>query len=93
MKRTFRLRATSLACAILALVPILTRAAFAAEPVYPPGARVGLVPLDGLVVAKDFLGFESEDHKIKIGIAETPTAAFAAIDAAIKDGKTCRQQR
>lgn len=61
--------------------------ALAADPVFPPGARVGLVPVEGLVVAKEFLGFESADQKIKVGVAEIPPAAFAAVESAYKEGK------
>jgi len=62
--------------------------ALAADPVFPSGARVGLEPAAGLSVAKDFLGFESEDKKVKVGVAEIPPAAFTAVDTAIKEGKT-----
>ena len=61
--------------------------ALAADPVFPPGARVGLVPAEGLAVATEFQGFESEDRKVKVGIAEIPTAAFEAVETALKDGK------
>ena len=76
-----------------AVVPILALIlsmgpARAADAVFPPGARVGLVPADGLTVAKEFLGFETEDKKVKVGIAEIPSAAFTAVDTAVKEGKT-----
>jgi hypothetical protein len=62
--------------------------ALAADAVFPPGARVGLVPAEGLAVAKEFLGFESADQKIKVGVAEIPPAAFEAVETAVKEGKT-----
>ena len=76
-----------------AVVPILALilsmgSARAADAIFPPGARVGLVPADGLTVAKEFLGFETEDKKVKVGIAEIPSAAFTAVDTAVKEGKT-----
>ena len=40
--------------ALLLLVP----AAFAAEPVFPPGSRIGLVPPAGMVPSNAFQGFE-----------------------------------
>ena len=61
--------------------------ALAADPVFPPGARVGLVPAEGLTVATEFQGFESEDRKVKVGIAEIPTAAFETVETALKEGK------
>lgn len=74
------------ALAILSLVA--ASPAVAADPVFPPGSRVGLVPAEGLVVAKDFLGFESADQKVKVGLAEIPPAAYAAVETALKEGKT-----
>lgn len=62
--------------------------ALAADPVFPSGARVGLVPAEGLVVAKEFMGFESTDQKIKVGIAEIPPAAFTTVETAVSEGKT-----
>ena len=40
-----------------------TYPAQAADPVFPPGARVGMVPLVGLVRAKTFIGFEKPFHR------------------------------
>lgn len=80
------LRASVAVTPVLALL-LLGGPVRAADAVFPPGARVGLVPADGLAVAKDFLGFESEDKKIKVGIAEIPSAAFATVDTAVKEGK------
>lgn len=76
-------RALAVVCFFAASGPSL-----AADPVFPPGARVGLVPAEGLAVAKDFLGFESGDQKIKIGLAEIPAAAYVAVEAAYKEGTT-----
>lgn len=75
---------------VLVLIVLTTAgsAAFAADAVFPPGARVGLVPAEGLAVAKEFLGFESADQKIKVGLAEIPPAAFEAVETALKEGKT-----
>lgn len=81
------LRASAAASPVLALLLLLAPAK-AADAVFPPGARVGLVPADGLTVAKEFLGFETEDKKVKVGIAEIPSAAFTAVETAVKEGKT-----
>lgn len=59
----------------------------AADAVFPPSARVGIVPLNGLKVSTEFVGFENEDKTIKVGIAEIPPAAFTAVETAFKDGK------
>jgi hypothetical protein len=56
--------------------------AFAADPVYPPGVRVGMTPLVGLAPAKTFPGFETEDRSVKVLIAELPAAAYGEIKTA-----------
>src|SRR3954465_11853138 len=58
--------------------------AFAADPVYPPGTRVGLVPLVGLAPAKTFTGFETDDHSVKVLITELPAASFGEVETAFK---------
>src|SRR3954465_6582577 len=58
--------------------------AFAADPVYPPGLRVGLVPIEGLVLSKTFPGFETEDHAGKLLVAELPPAAYGEGENAFK---------
>jgi hypothetical protein len=63
----------------------------AAEAVFPPGVRIGLVPMEGLTVAKNFVGFVSADQNVKVGLIELPPAAFSSIDAAVKDGKVPAQ--
>jgi hypothetical protein len=58
--------------------------AFAADPVFPPGVRVGLAPLVGLVPAKTFTGFETSDQGVKVLMTELPAAAFNEVDTAFK---------
>jgi hypothetical protein len=58
--------------------------ASAADPVYPPGVRIGMTPLVGLAPAKTFTGFETEDHSVKVLIAELPAAAYGEIKTAFK---------
>jgi hypothetical protein len=58
--------------------------AFAADPVYPPGSRIGIVPIEGLVVSKTFRGFETEDHTVKVPIAELPAAAYGDVQSAFR---------
>lgn len=74
---------------LLAIIGALSLSftAHAADAVYPPGVRVGLVPPAGLSVAKEFLGFESDDKDVKFGVAELPPEAFATVETAFKDGK------
>jgi hypothetical protein len=58
--------------------------AFAADPVFPPGVRVGLAPLVGLVRAKTFVGFETEDQGVKVLVAELPAEAYSEVTNAFK---------
>jgi hypothetical protein len=58
--------------------------AFAADPVFPPGSRVGVTPLVGLVPAKTFAGFETEDHGVKVLMAELPAEAYGEVAKALK---------
>jgi hypothetical protein len=77
MKYLRDLFALTLALAILS-------PARAADPVYPPGLRIGIVPISGLVISKTFPGFETEDHAVKVLIAELPSAAFSEVQNALK---------
>jgi hypothetical protein len=58
--------------------------AFAADAIFPPGVRVGMAPLVGLVPAKAFVGFESEDHSVKVLVAELPAEAYGEVMNAFK---------
>lgn len=84
MKHFLRLAAVA---SVLASALTVSVAARAADVVFPPSSRVGIVPLDRLVVSPEFLGFETEDKTVKVGIAEIPPAAFAAVETAFKEGK------
>ncbi|MBN9005334.1 MAG: hypothetical protein J0H40_07960 [Rhizobiales bacterium] len=58
--------------------------ALADDPVYAPGARIGLVPLVGLSPSKTFPGFETADHHVRVVVAELPAAAFKDVETAAK---------
>jgi hypothetical protein len=58
--------------------------ALAADPVFAPGTRVGLTPLVGLVPAKTFAGFETEDHGVKVLVTELPPEAYGEVAKAFK---------
>ena len=49
------------------------------DAVYPPGLRLGMVPLVGLNTAKTFPGFESDDGNVKVLITELPPAAYGEV--------------
>lgn len=58
--------------------------AAAADPTYPRGMRVGLVPLEGLVPAQSFVGFESADQGVKVLLTELPPGAYGDVESAFK---------
>jgi hypothetical protein len=64
---------------VVALFVAVLRPAWAADAIFPPGARVGLTPLVGLVAAKSFPGFESEDQSVKVLITELPAGAYGEV--------------
>ena len=71
----------------LAAVTLLVAAAssaFAADPVFAPGARVGMTPLVGLNKAKSFVGFETEDQGVKVLVADLPADAYGEVANAFK---------
>lgn len=58
--------------------------AFAADPIFPPGVRVGMTPLVGLSRAKTFIGFETEDQSVKVLVTELPAEAYGEVANAFK---------
>jgi hypothetical protein len=70
--------------AAVALLVGATSSTFAADPVFPPGARVGMTPLVGLNKAKTFPGFETEDQGVKVLVTELPAEAYGEVANAFK---------
>jgi len=70
--------------AALALLATFQLPALAADAIFPPGLRLGMVPLIGLNKAKTFPGFESEDQTVKVLITELPPDAYGEVAAAFK---------
>ena len=68
----------------VALLIAANCAAFAADPVFPPGARVGMTPLVGLNPARSFIGFETEDHGVKVLVTDLPAEAYGEVANAFK---------
>ena len=59
--------------------------ALAADPVFPPGIRIGITPLVGLNRAKAFVGFETEDKGVKVLLTELPADAYNEVMNAFKN--------
>jgi len=70
--------------AAIVLYVAATCSALAADPVFPPGARVGMVPLVGLAKAKSFVGFETEDQGVKVLVTDLPVEAYSEVANAFK---------
>src|SRR3981081_3566574 len=70
--------------AAVALTIAATCSAFAADPVFPPGARVGMVPLVGLGKAKSFVGFETEAQGVRVLVTDLPAEAYGEVANAFK---------
>jgi hypothetical protein len=51
-----------------------------AEPVFPPGLRVGLEPQGDLIMSKRFPGFEDADRQVAISILDLPARAYEDIE-------------
>ncbi len=71
---------------ICAGLPVLSPGA-SAEPVFPPGLRIGLEPQGDLIVSKRFPGFEDADRKVVVTILDLPARAYEEIErsALVKD--------
>jgi len=55
----------------------------AADPIFPPGSRIGLVPPAGMVMSKTFQGFEDVVKDAAILIAAQPAAAYSEIEKSL----------
>jgi hypothetical protein len=74
------------ACAGLAaalMLAVLTMPAQAADPIYPTGSRVGLVPPAGMSPSKRFSGFEDPADNAAILITALPGPAYAELEKTI----------
>jgi hypothetical protein len=54
--------------------------AHAADPIFPPGSRLGLVPPPGMVVSHSFEGFEDIDKNAAILLSTLPAVAYDQIE-------------
>lgn len=81
---TTRLLAAGLFAAGAILSAIVAAApARAADPVFPTASRLGLVPPPGMMISKNFQGFEDVDKDAAILLAVQPAAAAAEIEKSL----------
>lgn len=79
MSSSFRQRIAEAVVALAVLVAAPLVPAGAAEPVFPPGLRLGLVPPAGMTVSKTFPGFEDAGQRVAIVLADLPREAFSEL--------------
>ena len=65
---------------------------YAADPVYPQGSTIGLVPPQGMTPAATFAGFQDEDGGASIILSTVPGIAFGELIAGLSDGSRLAQQ-
>jgi hypothetical protein len=85
MMRTSRFR-SAVACASLAAMLALSAVATpvrAADPIFPAGSRIGLVPPTGMVASGTFDGFSDPNKDAAILLAVLPPAAYAQIEKSL----------
>jgi len=76
----FNFTGARVAAAVLFALMVTTLPARAADPVYPLGSRIGLVPPTGMVLSKSSEGFEDVDTGAAILITALPAEAYAAME-------------
>lgn len=54
----------------------------AAEPIFPPGLRIGMEPPGDTRLATEFPGFEDSARKVKITLLDLPPGAYEALESA-----------
>src|SRR4051794_21394466 len=59
------------------------QAAFAAEAVFPPASRIGLVPPQDMTLSRRFSGFENEERAAAITVSEMPAQAFSQLSSGL----------
>jgi len=70
---------------LLALWAGTAAAATAADPVFPPGQRIGLVPPAGMSVSPRFAGFDDDASKAGISLVELPLPAYESVEKSMFD--------
>jgi len=63
----------------------LALASAAADPVFPPGQRIGLEPPPGMSVSRRFPGFEDSASKAAITLVELPLPAYQSVEKSMFD--------
>ena len=89
--RRFRSITAGAGLAVLLLSLVVAMPSRAAEPAFPPGSRIGLVPPTGMVISDAFAGFAEPEKNAAILIATLPAAAYSQLDKTL-DTEELRKQ-
>lgn len=71
----------------LAVLLPTTPAAVAAEPTFPRGSHIGLVPPPGMSEGRSFPGFEDREREVTIQLSELPAPAYESFLQAMHRGQ------
>jgi hypothetical protein len=82
---------TGAGLAVFLLSLLVATPSRAAEPVFPPGSRIGLIPPTGMVLSDAFAGFADPEKNAAILIATLPAAAYSQLDKTL-DTEELRKQ-
>src|ERR1700761_2478814 len=85
------LRAGIFLAAALAFFAGGAPAAKAADPIFPTGSRIGLVPPAGMTPSPTFQGFQDTANDAAILLATFPSDAYAALDKSMVPGSLDKQ--
>jgi hypothetical protein len=91
LSRNFMPHLRFLSAVVLLLAAFCTTIAapaLADDVVFPPGLRIGVVPLVGLKPATTFQGFQSQDESVKVLMTELPPEAYSEVMNAFKTNPT-----
>ena len=91
MNPALRIRSTCKSAAIVAagcfLILIfsvqMASPAWSADPIFPTGSRLGLVPPPGMAKSRTFVGFEDTDKNAAILLTTLPSEAYEQLDKAM----------
>src|SRR5580658_11058998 len=93
--RSIRVSSVAAALALIVCSTVFSTmwatSATAADTIFPPGSRVGLVPPPGMVASNTFDGFSDPTKDAAILITVLPAAAYAQMDKTL-DIETLKKQ-
>lgn len=79
-----KIEAMARACSLLLLLVALGGPpAQAADAIYPPGSRLGLVPPSGMITSTNFFGFEDPNTNATITLVSLPAQAYGELERSV----------